>query len=275
MYLNFKSYLTSAIVLTIFLCALAHVEMRAQNAATVKIDTAQNALPDVDEEDSYIDQLKTPADVDYLKRPLPSREFDPADWKKATQGLHYPIQLEPELKLPPVGKNKAANPFFKALLGALFLLLKWVVYIGFGGGIVYLLARFLTGGNIFAIRSRKIKHSDAPIELNQIEEYLPGANLDEYIRQALAQKNYILAIRLYHLSIVRELSASGAVEWKKGKTNRAYLQEMRNNGLYEPFRRATRIFEKVWYGDAAFGETDFDVVQPDFQSLLNRARQKT
>ena len=169
----------------------------------------------------------------------------------------------------------SANPFLKTLLGVLLVLLKWIVYIGFGGGILYLLARFLTGGNIFAIRSRKIKHADASVEFDRIEEDLPAADLDEYIRQALAQKNYILAIRLYHLSIIRELSASGAVEWKKGKTNRVYLQEMQNNGLYEPFRRATRVFEKVWYGESAFGEADFAVVQPDFQSLLNRARQKT
>jgi hypothetical protein len=77
---------------------------------------------------------------------------------------------------------------------------------------------------------------------------------------------------LYYLAIVKELSSANAIEWKKDKTNMAYIREMRKNVLFEPFKHTTSVFERVWYGDSVLQESDFNMIQPVFQDLLNQTR---
>ena len=110
------------------------------------------------------------------------------------------------------------------------------------------------------------------IDLNNIEDNLETAELDPIIKKAIAAKNFPLAIRLYYLAILKELTLAGAITWKKDKTNRIYAQEMQPHRLMEDFRHVTSIFERVWYGDSVLGESAFESIQPSFQNLLNETR---
>jgi hypothetical protein len=203
----------------------------------------------------------------YHKEQVNTKDFDPSTWRKAKEGLDY--TLEAEKKEKPKKQDATLDP---ALGQALGWFLKWFFIVGALGILAYLIAHFISEGNVFGRKSRRIDNPSVEIDLNHIEENLEESEFDPLIRRAIDSRQYPLAIRLYYLASLKELSLKGRIQWKKDKTNREYVREMRSHRLFEPFREITTIFEKVWYGDSLMDETSFMIIQPAFQDLLNQSR---
>lgn len=206
------------------------------------------------------------AQAKYNKEAIDRRDIDAEKWRKATQGIDYSADRKE------IRKRKERSASDGALGGAFLEFLKWFFIIGGIALVAFLIFRFIGEGNIFNGRSRKIGTVSEEIDLNNIEENLETAELDPIIKKAIAAKNFPLAIRLYYLAILKELTLAGAIAWKKDKTNRIYVQEMQPHPLMETFRTVTGIFERVWYGDAVLDESGFNSIQPSFQQLLNETR---
>lgn len=130
-------------------------------------------------------------------------------------------------------------------------------------------------GWALAPSNKKIKPQAAiPITLANIEERIHESDLDRYIREALEKENYPMAVRLYYLAIIKELSLKKWIKWKKDKTNRDYIRELSTTNWHSNFRSVTAMFEKVWYGKKEIGGMDFrSSVQPQFQSMLKETQQ--
>ena len=201
----------------------------------------------------------------YNKEAIDRRDIDGEKWQKATAGIDYSTDKVEKRTRQGSGGNSA-------LMGAFLVFLKWFFIIGGIALVAFLLYRFIGEGNIFNARSRKLGLTSEEIDLNNIEENLETAELDPIINKAIAAKNFPLAIRLYYLAILKELTLAGAIVWKKDKTNRIYVQEMQPHPLMETFRTITAIFERVWYGDTPLDETGFQSIQPSFQNLLTETR---
>ena len=138
--------------------------------------------------------------------------------------------------------------------------------------VAILLVHLLGGGGILAPRSRKIPVGTENISIEEIEANIHESDLDRHIRESIEQKNYALAIRLYYLAIIKEMSLNKWIKWKRDKTNKDYLREVSNTDLFKPYRNATRIFERVWYGQSELGEQDFLNMKPNFVDLINQAK---
>jgi hypothetical protein len=203
----------------------------------------------------------------YNKEAIDRRDIDGGKWRKATEGIDYS-----EDKIEKRTRQGRSGDGVGALAGGLLVFLKWFFIIGGVVLVAFLLYRFIGEGNIFNARSRKLGLTSEEIDLNNIEENLETAELDPIIKKAIAAKNFPLAIRLYYLAILKELTLAGAIVWKKDKTNRIYVREMQPHPLMETFRTVTAIFERVWYGDTPLDETGFQSIQPSFQNLLNETR---
>jgi len=246
----------------------------AQTGGEVTLDSTQmSSNPDDEGLDSTAATVRNPAlhtDSAYEQRPIAQRNFGKDSWKKATHGLSYPLETEKEKKEERQVSDKSSSHMDISGLIPWFVALKYMIIVAFIGLIVYLIVRLVGEGNVFGRTSHKIPVSSEEIDMAHIEEHLEATDLEAFIRRAIQQKNYPLAIRLYYLAIIKELSAKGAIEWKKDKTNRIYLREMESNTLFDPFRETTRIFERVWYGALAFGETEFIGVEGRFRELLGR-----
>ncbi|MFK8010094.1 MAG: hypothetical protein AB8H03_27315 [Saprospiraceae bacterium] len=130
-------------------------------------------------------------------------------------------------------------------------------------------------GWALAPSNKKIKPQAAiPITLANIEERIHESDLDRYIREALEKENYPMAVRLYYLAIIKELSLKKWIKWKKDKTNRDYIRELSTTNWHSNFRSVTTLFEKVWYGKKEIGGMDFRAsVQPQFQDMLKETQQ--
>ncbi|MEM9820131.1 MAG: DUF4129 domain-containing protein [Bacteroidota bacterium] len=139
-------------------------------------------------------------------------------------------------------------------------------------GLLFLIIYSIAKGNLFRPQSKKFK-PNTEFSIETIEENIHESDLDRYLRQALSDENYALAIRLYYLAMIKALSLNRIIKWKRDKTNRDYLRELKAYPLAKDFREATRIFERIWYGKAAIKQTDFQTLQPRFQQWVKQAQQ--
>jgi len=168
------------------------------------------------------------------------------------------IQQE-EISYPaePSNFEIVAAPIFK------FLLILGVILL-----LVFIIMKLMNVEHLFSPKNRKVKNSTTTINLENIEDNLHESDLEGFIRQARNEKNYALVVRLYYLAILKELSLSGQIKWKKDKTNLEYLREMSGKNLLPKFRETTLIFERVWYGTGILTESIFQEIEPKFKAVL-------
>ena len=194
------------------------------------------------------------------------RKLPEDQWKKASGDLDY-SKDQAEAPKPPNQAPGARNfpsdwemntKFWGQLFQTLAIL---VALLGIGFGIYRMLQE---------PRNRQIARDGAEITLDNLEAYLPETDLERFLREALTQQNYTLAVRLYFLQIIKGLSDKGAIHWSIEKTNRDYLREMRGHPLAEPLREATTVYEKVWYGNRVLSEEEYGRLEPELKEVLAR-----
>ncbi|NET38657.1 MAG: DUF4129 domain-containing protein [Cyanothece sp. SIO1E1] len=118
-------------------------------------------------------------------------------------------------------------------------------------------------------KNRKIKRQgELTIDLEEIEDKLEEVVLDDFIKEAILKGDFALAIRLYYLEALKTLSQQKQISWKKDKTNRDYLVEMRNSAYHRSFQEITRLFERVWYGNRSIDSAIFYEIAPSFQQFI-------
>lgn len=203
----------------------------------------------------------------FKRTPLEQKVLNLEEWNKERDGLKYTTK-------PAVTKEKykASNtsgfsmPRTRALFDIREVARGVLIFIA-ALLLVFLIVRVLAGDAILS--SKGIKRT-AKADLVALEENLHEADVESFLTKALKRKEYKLAVRLYYLSIIKSLSISGAIEWKKDKTNGDYLRELRykKDNRYDDFYTVTRIFEYVWYNEVLFGQHEFEEIQPTFKQTL-------
>jgi len=201
----------------------------------------------------------------YQQEEVNKRTFNQSDWEQAVGDIDYSKDLErakPKKKKEPKERRDISfNPGFSKSFATVLLVI-------IGIALLVLLLRLTLGAQAKA-RNKKIKATQEAISLEEIEENLTANDPTNLIDQAIQNGNYRLALRLYYLKIIRELSLTGAIEWKKDKTNGDYLRELKKNQLRSPFRSVTIAFERIWYGNRLLDREEFMRIQPEFDHLLN------
>lgn len=217
------------------------------------------------------DWMSTDRNRNYYSQEIKKRELDRKKWEEVTKGINYldDVHEEKEKQEEEVDEDHegsgwegfgriglAGGSFIKVLMFALIILaLAFILYKMFEGTFV-----------------RNTKVGDSKIfTIEDIEERLHESDLDRMLREALQKGEYRLAVRIYYLAIIKELSLKDWIRWKKDKTNREYLNEMIANkpDLYNGFRDATYAFEKVWYGDLDIKEKEYQILSPRFKSFID------
>lgn len=138
--------------------------------------------------------------------------------------------------------------------------------------LAWVLVRVLrTGGvGLFARRGAAVREGALLLDAEDIA----AVDLDALLRRALAERRHRDAVRLLYLRALQALAAGGVVDWQKDKTNRDYLAEVRRASadLARPFADVTRLFEWVWYGEAAVDDAHFQSVQARFDGFTDALR---
>ncbi len=210
----------------------------------------------------------------YHEEDIQEHPFDEDRWEEIVEGLDYTEQIREVKKRETVNAQQgqegrdyeeSARPPFSLNQGSgimkiLIILLAIVV-------LVFLL-RGLMGSDL-KVKNKKIKKKGEAIDIQRIEEDIENADLQHFIDQALKNEQYALAIRLYYLSALKELTLKKTIKWKKDKTNLDYLSEMRSSEHFHSFRSITQIFERVWYGEHPLDREGFLKLEPEFKQFIN------
>jgi Domain of unknown function (DUF4129) len=195
--------------------------------------------------------------------PQNDRQPNAKDWEEAQRDLDYSRdKYKEEEPIKPL-RNRTNSSFewggfgqilMYFMLGILGVCLLWMVYI-----------------LIREPRNRKfVRPKPVVVDLDNLEAHIHETDLERFIREALEQGNYNLAVRVYYLQMIKNLSLLQHIVWKRDKTNRDYCRELSGHELAAEFNTNTRTFEQVWYGNATITEPVFRVIETQMKAFLNR-----
>lgn len=220
--------------------------------------------------------------VIYIDEDLQEHTVDVDKWEKIISDIDY--TEEPSKKKKQKAEDEAPQSRYDDIRNrrrpvevgsglSSALLIFTLIIIAIVG--IILLARNLLGLEVIP-RNKKLKKKAAVggVNLKDIEENIHESDLEAFIGKALAEQKYALAVRLYYLLLLKELSAAGLIRWKRDKTNRQYLNELRKTPLAPDFLKATRIFELAWYSKYEIDEEHFKRIEPEFKSIVEQVRQQ-
>jgi len=197
------------------------------------------------------------------------RSFDQQVWEEATKDVKFEKaenDKEEEEEKPEENTNNRDWNFGS-----------W----DFGGGIRTLLFIMAIGLLLFFVIRivntqflRKNKKIATDVSEVNFEDDLENQDLQTFLDQAMQNKDYKQAIRLYYLIIIQDLNQKGWIKWEKDKTNSRYVREMASQTTGNQFREITGQFNFIWYGDHLVDEAMFTRESPKFQNFISQIKEQ-
>lgn len=187
-----------------------------------------------------LDSYKARADFQYEEQPV-----DVSWWQRFKQWIRY--------KLAELMSREGT-----------YTLLKNIGIIVGIAALLYLVIKLLgmDAGGIFSRKSRP-----ADLAVAEHIENIHGIDFATELQKAIETGNYRLAVRLLYLDCLKKLSDSGLIEWQPAKTNAAYVAELNAGTVQTAFKRLTRQFEYIWYGDFGINRQHFSQLHEAFQQF--------
>jgi len=130
--------------------------------------------------------------------------------------------------------------------------------------LVYLIVRLL-GMDAIGLFSRKSREAGLPF--SEHPETIHGIDFAAALQKAIETGNYRLGVRLLYLDCLKKLSDSGHIDWQPAKTNATYVAELTGDSVQTAFKRLTRQFEYIWYGDFGIDHQHFMQLHTAFQQF--------
>lgn len=93
-----------------------------------------------------------------------------------------------------------------------------------------------------------------PLNYQSFQENIHEMDFEKLIRESIEKKEYRLAVRLTFLYSLKLLSDKQHVDWRPGKTNHDYLQELKEGELKTGFNELSFYFDYTWYGEFVVNE---------------------
>lgn len=89
----------------------------------------------------------------------------------------------------------------------------------------------------------------------------------ELLRRAEAAGQYDLAIRLLYITALTDLNRGGAIRYRKDRSNRDYLDQLRDHPARADFRLLTLAYERYWYGQYAADAIAYRAARSQYTAL--------
>ena len=147
--------------------------------------------------------------------------------------------------------------------------LEYIVYGLLGLIVLYLIIKLQLQNPMSSV----FKTEEKAIEGFRYEEdHIEQVDFDQLIKKALKATNYRLATRYLYLKSLKSLANKNTIEWHFDKTNSDYLNEIQDSKLKALFKRASYIYDYVWYGEFPIDEARFNKNKDDFNELIKTAQ---
>jgi len=143
---------------------------------------------------------------------------------------------------------------------------KIIIYILLAAGLIYAAYKLST------IHSSKgfYGQRNAGLDFDLHQEDIHEMDFEKLINEAVAEKNYRLAIRLVYLFALKQLADKQLIDWQPGKTNHDYADELQASQLKPEFNELSYYFDYAWYGDFAVDQSLFEKVRSTFNQWKSK-----
>jgi hypothetical protein len=222
---------------------------------------------DAEEETSHvlIPPNELPTTAGYKSEKITTKKFDDKKWKAIIGSTSYEEKKVDKPKQKPKQSKEETSSSPITLEGPALKIIFYSLVIA----IILLLLFFILKNTALDLKLRRTQEQtndlDKPVE--NIEEIDPLALLEK----AKAEGNFRLAIRLYYLTILKNLNANGVIVWKKDKTNKEYLFELFLRNYYaDEMKRITLSYEQVWYGEHILTAESFQKLLNHFEAMYQK-----
>jgi hypothetical protein len=129
--------------------------------------------------------------------------------------------------------------------------------------IIYVVYR-MTGADKTGLWERK---NDGLAFPDLTEKDIHVIDFDRLINEAAGMKNYRLAVRLWYLKTLKNLSGKDCIKWRPGKTNYEYVAELAQTRYGASFKKLTHDFEYSWYGETTVTAGEYEVLKQQFMDF--------
>ena len=188
-----------------------------------------------------------------------STALDKEKWKEEIEGksFHEVSELKTPTQSPDIDLS---------FLSGLGPVLKVVLIVG----LLLLVAFILYRLNYTTQSNKKINSPIAYTDLENLEQHIDEVDFHVLLKNAIDDKNYKLAIRIYFLIALKNLSVSNKIEWSNEKTNQEYLFEMYEDSNFQAFKKLIFEFEYAWYSDHGISEEKFKKIAPIYVEFITK-----
>jgi hypothetical protein len=241
----------------------------AQEADSITVEASPEYMEEENEnsEDEAEVVVIAPSELEqtknYKEEKIHIQKFDKKQWKKIVGNTSYNEKKKEKEKEKEKDEKKStsiSSPWSGPILTVIF----YVVIIA-----IVLLILWSILKNV-SLDMKLKKNADLGDDAANIEN-IEVVDIDSFLKKARAEKNYRLAIRLYYLGLLKRLNETGAINWKKDKTNLDYLTELFTRDYhYSDIKRVTLAYEEVWYGERVLTDDTFAIVSQSFENIFSK-----
>ena len=123
---------------------------------------------------------------------------------------------------------------------------------------------------------KQVLRTQRPSEvfISEEEELVKGEDLPALISKAIGNKQYRLAVRYHYLNSLRKLDEKHLIAYAFQKTNKDYLEEIKNEALKRQFSEISKLYEFIWYGSFEVTEPDFHLAEKGFSRMDRHLKQE-
>lgn len=189
-------------------------------------------------------------------------QLNEQQWQELKEGIDYtenyrdPGEKETSGKTPATYQNGFNLSDYKYIIYFLVLvLIGWLT--------VWIFKNFNPNQNL-----------PSPVQVadpvGELDENIHEVDIESLLKEAIAGKEYRLAMRLNFLIIIRLLSEKGKIIFAKEKTNWEYHSELRDRLLADQFKEVIREFELFWYGEHPLTEFQYHQIAPCFEAMQKK-----
>lgn len=229
----------------------------------IKVQCQEEAVLNEEYEEVYVDP--------YFQEDYKIEEFSSKQIEAARKGIDfskdYITKKEKEAPVTPNIDSDGLGDFASGVFKALFIIALIAV-------IIAVLFHMIGDAKLFKPKSKKIIGAVTAMDLEKIEDNLEESDIEPFLKKAIEDNDYKVAIRLYFLIAIRDLSKNKFIKWKKDKTNRDYIRETRSLPIGKHFKETAHIYEKAWYGDFEVKYSDFQILEKKFNDLISQIKIK-
>jgi hypothetical protein len=124
--------------------------------------------------------------------------------------------------------------------------------------ILYLFSKMNPGSYIFGAPPSGEMH------FTEEEKIIKTRNIRKLIEEAVMAQDFRLAVRYHFLYLLQQLYRQELVIYDAAKTDEEYVMELSDADLQSRFKRLSRVYDYVWYGDFEINATDYQKVRKEF-----------